>query len=57
MKILAFSHNEQEELRVSKEEGARRNYIEQSQLLPCSVLDPPYQDISSHLTAVETVAS
>lgn len=57
MKILAFPHNEREELRVSKEEGARRNYIGQSQLLPCSVLDPPYQDISSHLTAVETVSS
>lgn len=57
VKILAFSHKEQDELRGSEEDGGKRNYIEHSQLLPCSVLDPPHQDISPHLAAAETVAA
>lgn len=57
VKILGFSHNEQDKLRGSEEDGGKRNYIERSQLLPHTVLDPADQDISSHLTAVETVAA
>lgn len=57
VKTLAFSHNKWDELRGSEEDGRKMNCIEHSQLVPRSVLDLPHQDISSHLTAVETVAA
>lgn len=53
--IMSETSSQAEEL--SEEDSRKRNYIEHSKLLPHSVLDPPHQDISCHLTAAETVAA